>query len=79
MNRSFNNTFNQPIMKTLFQQVLKAAKARVKKSALPAGRTNPAYKLNPAPAYWLLQPVHPQEIMRAKCIRKGDQPHNLYK
>lgn len=66
-------------MKTLFHQILKAAKARVKKPALPSGRTNPAHKLNPAPSYWLLQPVQPQELMRSKCLRNGDHPHNLYK
>lgn len=63
-------------MKTVLQQIIKAAKARVHKNARPQSRQNPAYKLNPAPAYWLLQPVHPQEIISSKnvksCYRKLD-------
>lgn len=66
-------------MKTLLNQVLKAAKARVKKTALPPGRVNPAYKLHPAPAYWLLQPVQPNEIKRAIGNGKCDHPNHLYK
>jgi hypothetical protein len=44
-------------MKTLFQQIVKAAKAKCPKAFLPQARKNPSYKLNPAPSYWLLLPV----------------------
>ena len=53
-------------MKTFFAQIVKAVKARVNKSVMPQSRKNPAFKLNPAPAYWLLSPVHPNEIVKGK-------------
>lgn len=56
-------------MKTVLQKILKAAKARVQRDVRPQSRQNPAYKLNPAPAYWLLQPVHPQEIVSQKNVK----------
>ena len=56
-------------MKTVLQQIIKAAKARVQKNVRPQSRQNPAYKLNPAPAYWLLQPVQPQEIVSSKNVK----------
>lgn len=54
-------------MKAFFYQVLKAAKARVHNAIMPPGRKNPAYKLNPAPAYWVLKPVHPHDLMGTKA------------
>lgn len=53
-------------MKTLFRPILKAARAKVKKLLVPQGRKNPAYKFNPAPSYWALVPVKPQDVYKAK-------------
>lgn len=66
-------------MKTIFRQILKAAKARVKQSALPQGRKNPAWNLSPAPAYWLLQPVHPREVIHTKYTGESVHGHDMYK
>jgi hypothetical protein len=64
-------------MKTVIRQILKAAKARVQKATTPTGSKNPSYKLNPAPAYWLLAPVHPSEIVKAKMKQQQTRHRDM--
>jgi hypothetical protein len=56
-------------MKTFFNHLLKVVQARTQKNIVYQNSKNPAHKLNPAPSYWLLVPVHPNDAARAKCSK----------
>lgn len=59
-------------MKTL-RQILKAAKARCSKSFLLKNK-NPGQNFDPAPSYWALVPIRPQESIVSK---KANRTSNM--
>lgn len=54
-------------MKTFFQQILRGVKARIPKTGVfSRGGKNTQGNFNPAPSYWALIPVKPNNFLSSK-------------